>query len=345
MRYLLLFIALLPVGVMAQTVAPYLDSIRQTMRDDPDRVGYYVGEVLRVDSLQQAVHQRELADIVITLDSLQARAELEKTLRERSELQAEDSRQSNVLYGSIMFGGLAAIIILLLVDRQRRQNQHEAEVQRLKDLTESLNATHQRLFNILSRDLAAPTQAFTNLVRSLNSSPERDNPEYLERLRDQGQLVVQELHGAMEWIFLQTGQAVLHRERFIAALWAREAVENCRAGWEERNQKVELLVPEGITVYGDRATLLIALENVMMELVFHTPTQQVLTVFAGNRDELVTLGVTSHSCNRPVSDFSLKSVDHNKLWLADEMVRRNAGKVTVEPATGGGLSIIFTLPR
>lgn len=75
MRYILLFISLLPTVVMAQTVAPYLDSIRQTMRDDPDRVGFYVGEALRVASLQQAVHQRELADIVITLDSLQARAE------------------------------------------------------------------------------------------------------------------------------------------------------------------------------------------------------------------------------------------------------------------------------
>lgn len=345
MRYLLLFISLLPTVVMAQTVAPYLDSIRQTMRDDPDRVGYYVGEALRVDSLQQKSHQRELADIVVTLDSLQARSELELTLRQEIEMQAEQARQANWLYGLIMFGGLTGIILFLLIDRQRRQKRHEEEIQQLKHAAESLNSTHQRLFNILARDLAAPTQAFANLVRSLNSSSEANNPEYLDRLRDQGQLVVQTLHGALQWTFLQTGQVSLHRERLMAALWAREAVENCRAGWEERSQRVELLVPEGVTVYGDRATLLIALENVISELIFHTPTQQVLTVFAGDKDELVTVGVTSHSCSRPVSDFNLKSADHNKLWLADEMVRRNAGKVTVEPATGGGLSIIFTLPR
>ena len=348
MRYTLLVFFLLPELCGAQTgsrVSPYFDSIRQTIKDDPDRVGYYLRAAMIADSLQQRQHQHELADIVVTLDSLQAKSQLEENLRKKAEERTEAMRDANLLYGLIMFAGMAGIVVFLLVDRQRKQNRYEAELAKLKASADGLTSTHHRLFSILSRDLAGPAQAFANLVRSLNSSPDRANPEYLGRLRDQGLQVVQTLHGALEWTLVQTGQASLNRERFSAAIWAREAVDNCRPTLEDRSHNIELLVPENIALYGDRTTLAIALENAIAELVAHTPAQQVLTVFAGNKDDLVTIGVTSHGCRQPVVEFNFKSTDHNKLWLADELVRRNAGKVIVEPATGGGVSIIFTLPR
>ncbi len=348
MRYVLTFLVLLPAMVMAQSgsrVSLYLDSIRETMRDDPDRVGYYLREAIQADSLHQKMHQRELADMVVTLDSLQAKSQLEENLRKKAEERTEAMRDANLLYGLIMFAGMAGIVVFLLVDRQRKQNRYEAELAKLKASADGLTSTHHRLFSILSRDLAAPAQAYANLVRSLNSSPDRANPEYLGRLRDQGLQVVQLLHGALEWTLVQTGQASLHRERFTAAIWAREAVDNCRPTLEDRSHNIELLVPENIALYGDRTTLAIALENAITELAANTPAKQVLTVFAGNKDDLVTIGVTSHGCTRPATEFNFKSTDHNKLWLADELVRRNAGKVIIEPATAGGVSIIFTLPR
>ncbi len=284
----------------------------------------------------------------------------QETLIKDLQVQQEKQWRNNL----IMLAGSLGIIAILFYSRFRNKKKTSEELNQKNEELKKLNGFKDRLFTVISHDLKSPLSAFNNLTRSLADNVKNISPgeieEYLRNLNQSSMDLSRLLNNLLEWALSQTGAITYKPEQINCKEVMEEASTQLSPTIVERNIQLEHFVPSELAAYADRNMVIIILRNLLSNAIKFSNKGTVITLFAGKKDGIITLGVKdqgvgiSHADQQKLFDASadVHSVGSSTekgtgigLILCKDLVEQNGGNIYVESKSGEGSNFYFSLPE
>lgn len=284
----------------------------------------------------------------------------QETLIKDLEVQQEQQWRNNL----IMLAGSLGIIAILFYSRFRNKKKATEELNQKNDELKKLNGFKDRLFTVISHDLKSPLSAFNNLTRSLADNVKNITPgeieEYLRNLNQSSMDLSRLLHNLLEWALSQTGAIVYKPEAVNCKTIIEEVTTQLSPTIAERKIQLEYFIPTELTAFADRNMIIIVLRNLLSNAIKFSDRETVITLFAGKKDGVITLGVKDHGVGVSTEDqqklFDASADIHSVgssnekgtgigLILCKDLVERNGGNIYVESKLGEGSNFYFSLPE
>ena len=284
----------------------------------------------------------------------------QETLIKDLQVQQEKQWRNNL----IMLAGSLGIIAILFYSRFRNKKKTTEELNKKNDELKKLNGFKDRLFTVISHDLKSPLSAFNNLTRSLADNVKNisaiEIEEYLRNLNQSSMDLSRLLNNLLEWALSQT-DAITYKPESINC---KEVIEEVAAQLgptiAERNIQLNYFVPSELAAYADRNMIIIVLRNLLSNAIKFSSKETAITLFAGKKDGIITLGVKDHGVGinhedqqklfDAAADIHSVGTSNEKgtgigLILCKDLVERNGGNIYVESKLGEGSNFYFSLPE
>lgn len=264
----------------------------------------------------------------------------------------------------IMLSGSFGIIAILFFNRFRIKKRTSDLLNKKNEELRQLNGLKDRMFTVISHDLKSPLSAFSNLTRSLAENVKQITPDqieqYLLNLNQSSQDLSRLLNNLLEWALTQTGSMVYKPEVVDCQLMVDEVISQLSPSLNEKSIRIEKFIPDNLTAYADRNMVIIVLRNLVSNAIKFSHEGGVITIYAGHKSKVVTLGVKD-------TGVGISTGDQNKLFkpeedvhavgdstekgtgigllLCRELVEKNGGNIYVESKLGEGSNFYFSLPE
>ncbi|HNP07482.1 MAG TPA: tetratricopeptide repeat-containing sensor histidine kinase [Cyclobacteriaceae bacterium] len=282
------------------------------------------------------------------------------TLIKDLQVQQEKQWRNNL----VMLAGSLGIIAILFYSRFRNKKKATEELNQKNDELKKLNGFKDRLFTVISHDLKSPLSAFNNLTRSLADNVKNISPseieEYLRNLNQSSMDLSRLLNNLLEWALSQTGAIAYQPESINCKLVMEEVAAQLGPTISERKILLEYFVPSELTAHADKNMVIIVLRNLLSNAIKFSDMETTITLFAGKKDGIITLGVKDHGVGISTEDqqklFDASADVHSVgastekgtgigLILCKDLVERNGGNIYVESKLGEGSNFYFSLPE
>jgi two-component system, OmpR family, phosphate regulon sensor histidine kinase PhoR len=227
-------------------------------------------------------------------------------------------------------------------------------------------ASYARLQNdflgSVSHELRTPLTSMNLLLESLRDgrlSPE-DSARALALLGQETGRLEKLVTRLLELTKLETGGHVFAREVVDVADVVREAVASLDVIALEKPTRVDVSVDPGLTVVGDRGTLMRAIVNLLTNAWKYTDDDKRIAVRATTSKRWVEIAVTDNGIGMSKSEQRLaftrfargkQAVDRKTpgvglgLAFVRAIARGHRGKVTIDSAVGSGTTMTLKLKR
>ena len=183
----------------------------------------------------------------------------------------------------------------------------------------------------ISHELKTPVGALAVLAEAL---ADEDDPEVIERLANK---MVDEAHRAatsiddlLELSRIELGGRAV-RDPVDVSVIVRDAAVRSLAGAEQRNIRIDIDEPVGLSVLGDRRQLVSAISNLIDNAVKYSEPGSEVWVTAVRRDDRVAIHVTDRGIGIPTRDLDRI---FERFYRVDRARSRDTG------GTGLGLAIV-----
>lgn len=311
------------------------------------RYAVYNDSVNMLDVDQRVRHVRDELILDANEGSLRT-ADLE------SQLEAtQDAQQTQWNNFKLIMGGAAVLFLLLAFAWYRSRSSMEYRMQQSDERVRKAEVDKEKLFTVVSHDLQDSVTTFRNLTRSVGSqlasatAEERNN--LLQNLNATSHELRQSLSEMQEWVLSQSGTHPVRPDVFSCRQLAGVAEEDMRGLAEEHGVKIDFLIPDILTAYGDKAMIGLVLRTLLFHAIRSGSEGQTVTIFCGNKEHLITFGVKSSGGIPDFDDESDRTArDAGYPGLAPslcrELVQHNGGELFVESGDQGA-TIYFTLPE
>lgn len=282
------------------------------------------------------------------------------TLIKDLQVQQEKHRRNNL----IMLTGSVGIIIILFYSWVRNKKKAIEALDLKNNELKKLNEFNDRLLRVISHNLKNPLSAFNNLTRSLADNvkniPSNEIEDYLRNLNQSALDIYRLLNNLLEWALSQTGGMVYKPEPINCKTVMEEVVHQLLSSLTERGIQLEYFLPSELTAYADRNMVSIVIRNLLSNAIKFSDNEGVITLFAGKKDGVITLGVKDHGIGistedqQKIFDASVdvqpegSLIERGKgigLVLCKDLVERNGGNIYVESKLGEGSNFYFSLPE
>ena len=298
-------------------------------------------------------------------------AELEKqfAIKEKQKqvslLQAENEikkAERNSLFYS-------AIILLLLLGTalyffREKVKTNKIIVSQKEDL-DTLNATKDKLFSIVSHDLRSSVNALktsnTKLLDNLNSK----NLEALQQLLQNNSAIVNGAYNLLDnllhWALLQTKQSYFEITKMRLFFIIEQIAYNYKPFLLDKNIDFENTISKNAFVYADQESLKIIVRNLLDNAIKFTPEQGSIKIYNTDSDDEYCgfviedsgLGMNETTRLELLKDTLLLSKKGNEnsigtglgMQLCKSMLQKNQGKLAIESELGNGTKMIVYLPK
>lgn len=271
-----------------------------------------------------------------------------------SQLEAtQDAQQTQWNNFKLIMGGAAVLFLLLAFAWYRSRSRMESRMQQGDERVRKAEADKEKLFTVVSHDLQDSVTTFRNLTRSVgsqltNATPEERN-NLLLNLNATSRELRQSLSEMQEWVLAQSGTLPARPDVFSCRQLAGAAEEDMRGMGEEHGVRIDFLIPDILTAYGDKAMIGLVLRTLLFHAIRSGGEGQTVTIFCGNKEHLITFGIKSSGSIPGFDDESDQTVmDAGYVGLAPslcrDLVKRNGGELFVESGDPG-TTIYFTLPE
>ncbi len=253
--------------------------------------------------------------------------------------------------------GVLFLVVIFLWIRSHLSTRRKVQEQ-LEQIRE-LQSSNEKLFTVMARDLQGPLSTFSNLTRSLGTQMEKATPE--ERSNLIGHLysssieLRQSLNELLDWTLSKSGAMNTRPEVFSCRQLAAGVEEDLRPIAEERSVTVNFLVPDMVMAFADKAMIRIVLRSLLSLAVRGSREGDVITIFSGQKDGLITLGIKDHGSEdlrEKLNALQTASPADSGaegqglgLALCRDLVRANGGDLYVETIPGEGNTCYLTLPE
>jgi two-component system phosphate regulon sensor histidine kinase PhoR len=226
----------------------------------------------------------------------------------------------------------------------------------------SLARIQNDFLSSVSHELRTPLTSMNLLLASLRDGrlPAEDQTKVVALLARETARLEELVGRLLELTRLETGAHQFERRTVDVADLASEAVAAFDAATISRPTPVEVKVEPGLTVTGDRATLIRALVNLLTNAWKYSGEDKRISLTAATVGRHVELAVTDNGIGMSRAEQRLafarfargKSAIDNKtpgvglgLPFVRAIVRGHGGKISIESAVGKGTTMRIRLPR
>lgn len=286
--------------------------------------------------------------------------------QKETELTAQREKEK-FLYTAIASAVIIILLSLYFLMLNRRANKKleaaNAKVSQQNTELQSLNATKDKFFSIISHDLKGPLNSFTAFSGMLINYTDSLTPEEIKELAREIDKnlknVLALLENLLEWSRSQTGNIPFRPERFDinAVMEQNRDLLNTQAA----NKKIKLVyepVP-GTVINADKNSITTVVRNLVSNAIKFTPEGGTITLGLKEHQQKLWVSVadTGVGMERAVIDklfridtkYSTQGTANEKgtglgLILCKEFVEKNGGTIGVKSEPGKGSVFYFTLP-
>ncbi len=336
---------------------PYFDSIRFSILDEPLKTDYYLEQAAQWDSLDEATKAQKLSTVLATTDSLLSQVEVERAQFLRVEKELVQGNQTRIYFFSIASVSLLAIIGLGVYYHWRQRKEWLSSLEKTEQELASTKAKQERFFSVVARDLKQPVSSLTQFAKTLQASKNEVSPQemasLLKQLAAESSSVAQSIDNLAEWSVIQTGVFNVKRERFNLLPLIHETLDQFKHSMEQKQLKIEMLIPDLLFVMADRSLMLLVFRNLLSNAIRYSAPRGALVFFGGRKENVITVGLRDFGKGMSVAEqrkvfVTTSSVPESRgtgLLLAYELARACGGKMAVESDEGKGSTFYLTLPE
>lgn len=294
--------------------------------------------------------------------------EMEIDQRQREEKIANQRKLTNFLFAVIGLGLAVALLTFYLYMVKRRANislraaQHKLNQQNTE--LQSLNATKDKFFSIISHDLKGPLNSFTAFSKMLidhTDSMSKAEIQMLAREIDKNiKNVYALLENLLEWSRSQTGNIEFKPEVFDLHEVLQGNKELLMAQAATKGIAIQYENAAPLLVNAHRHSINTVIRNLISNAIKFTPPRGniTLSVIPQNGNLKVSISDTGVGMSPEViaklfridTKYSTSGTANEKgtglgLILCKDFVEKNGGVMGVESTVGQGSVFFFTLPR
>jgi signal transduction histidine kinase len=336
---------------------PYFDSLRFSILDEPLKSGYYLDQATQWDSIDEAVKAQKLSTVLATTDSLLSQVEVERAQFLRVEKELIQGNQNRIYFFSMASVALLVMIVLGTYFYWRQRREWLSSLEKTEQELASTQAKQERFFSVVARDLKQPVSSLTQFAKTLQTSKDEisslEMASMLKQLATESSSVAQSIDNLAEWSVIQTGVFSVKRERFNLLPLIHETMDQFKHPMEQKQLKMDMLVPDLLFVMADRSLMLLVFRNLLSNAIRYSPPGGTLVFFGGRKESLITVGLRDFGKGMSVAEqrkvfVTTSSVPESRgtgLLLAYELVRACGGKMSVESDEGKGSTFYLTLPE
>ena len=315
------------------------------------------------DSLSNEEVVRNMADMRTEFEVAQKQAEIDY-LTGRRKLQ-------RMVQGGLILLSLLVIIVAWLYYRNyqvqksanRQLSQQKKELHTQNELLDSLIATRERFFSIISHDLRGPVHAFHSLSlvlkMRLESKTYGDLPMIANHIEQSALQLSMLLDNLLNWATNQRDNIPLRPERLSLDSMANEVLSIFQIVAVTKQIQLHCSVPPGLCVRADRNALFTVLRNLVNNALKFTPEGGEVQVTAEQADQRVNIRVTDNGIGMSPDKVAtlFQSREGESTWgtagesgvglglqLVQEFVRRSQGMILVTSEPGRGTTFTVQLP-
>ncbi len=352
-------------GLAQSVVANYglLAQVYERAGDYRKALGAFKALAARKDSLFTENEQQLMTEFQTKYETGKKEQEI-ALLNKEKEIDRLKLRKANIqLYSMVGTVLLLAAIVLLLVARYRFKHRVNRLLQQQNAQLETLNATKDKFFAIISHDLRNPMAGIRNVAQAAAENFGELSGEELKRLIDSMHSGTQQVHELMQNLLLWAraqGRSARYEpaEISVGELIGRSVdLNSVRAG--EKNIRIEYIPNGSDKAYADENMVRTILRNLITNSVKFTPPGGRVTISTDNTGGNLTVAVADTGIGMTEEDQAklfridrdVKSIGNSEekgsglgLIICREFVEQNGGTISVESEKGKGSIFSFTLP-
>ncbi len=255
---------------------------------------------------------------------------------------------------------------------EERQQQIEEQSDVLKSQSERLllanrelkkiNATKDKLFTIIAHDLKSPFSSvlgFSQLLHTKWDSLNRKKAKTIsEMINSSSQRIYNLLENLLEWARSQSGSLELKIEKISLFALAQENINLLSNALAQKNNKVEIKIPENLVCYADTPTIKTVIRNIISNANKFTENGSITirTEIDGDYVKMIIqdsgVGIPKETVKYLFEVKRSKSTSGTQgeegtglgLLVCKEFIQKNNGTIYAESELNIGTTIIFTLP-
>ncbi|RZN82494.1 MAG: sensor histidine kinase [Winogradskyella sp.] len=230
---------------------------------------------------------------------------------------------------------------------------------------DSLNATKDKLFSIVSHDLRSSVNALKTSNRNLVSNLETKNIDKLGGLLNSNSAIVNGAYNLLDnllnWAMLQTKQTYFNIEEHRLFMLVEHVAFNYQALFAEKNITFINTVSKKGKILADQESLKIILRNLLDNAIKFSDLDGEISVYSSSEEdnyiqliiEDCGLGMSEATRLELLKETSLLSKKENEdiigtglgIQLCKSMIKKNNGKFSIESQLGSGTKMIVSLPK
>lgn len=309
------------------------------------------------DSLTHAMNTKTLLQTKIKFEANEKEL-LNLSLKEKNEMvQASNDKLLMGLIILLLF--LSGIVYLYFKNRKANQliNKQNRNLQ-------SVNATKDRLFAIISHDLRSEVSAFQNLNSILSFHLENKNYDRIKEIVsqvDKSAITVNTLmDNLLQWSSSQLEGITLHPGKLDLKLEAESVLKLFEQYSSTKGVHLNVNLPENLSIFADENSLQFVIRNVISNALKFTETGGEVNITATESSEGIALKIKDSGIGIPKSKLSkLWHIDKKSsrqgthgergagigLSMVKDFVNRNNGKIHIESEEDNGTTVTILLPK
>ena len=265
-----------------------------------------------------------------------------------------------------LLAGITILIILLALatyNNYRQKAKLNATLTEKNDQLQTLNATKDKLFAIISHDLKNPLSAFRSITQSLNSNIATISTDqihyFVKELQQSSEQLYDLLQNLLNWAILQIDSITIKKENFDLKNVIDQTMSLHSNIANSKDIQLKSLLPESMIVFSDKNIVQTVLRNLVSNAIKFTPSQGSIEIgIEKKQNELLIcvsdtgIGIAKEDLGklfRINEDISKIGNSTEKgtglgLILCKEMVEKIGGKINAESEQNKGSKFYFTLP-
>ncbi|MFI0430438.1 ATP-binding protein [Mariniflexile sp. HMF6888] len=285
--------------------------------------------------------------------------------KEVSLLQAEN--KAKVVERNGLFYSVMVLLLLLGVTMyfyKEKIKTNKIIVSQKEDLN-TLNATKDKLFSIVSHDLRSSVNALKTSNTKLINHLEAKNLDQLDHLLHDNSAIVNGAYNLLDnllhWALLQTKQSYFEIISIRLFFIVEQMAYNYKPLMLEKNIQFENRVSKNDVVFADQESLKIVLRNLLDNAIKFSNTNGIIKIYTINTNntycDLVVedsgLGMSETVRLELLKDTALLSKKEHEgiigtglgLQLCKSLIKKNNGRFSIESELGKGTKMIVSLPK
>lgn len=285
--------------------------------------------------------------------------------KEVSFLQAENKAKV-IERNGLLYSALTLLILLgvTFYFYKEKAKANKIIVSQKEDL-DTLNATKDKLFSIVSHDLRSSVNALKISNTKLLDNLDAKNLDALDEQLHNNSAIVNGAYNLLDnllhWALLQTNQSYFEITSIRLFSMVEQTVYNYKPLMLENNIDFKNDISKSDLVFADQESLKIILRNLLDNAIKFSEPQGAIKVYTQSTDEKYCnliiedsgIGMNETTRLQLLKDTVLLSKKENEniigtglgLQLCKSMIKKNKGKFAIESELGSGTKMIVSLPK